>query len=196
MDMLRQAERDTMTTSDADMQGKRLEGLTPAAARAFDIFERAVRQSYGNLVLKTVLFGSRARGDAGPESDVDVAVVLDQITDRSEDRNRLADLAYEAIVETYVDVHAIPVSRAEWENPKLHSNPALIRTIKTGQPAGGIEARSEAVRFAVANTAVAGGCVVPETEAILDGWARGDIDDEEMMERTLRTFGPNRSLGR
>lgn len=32
---------------------------------------------YGERFRKAILFGSRARGDAGPESDVDVLVVLD-----------------------------------------------------------------------------------------------------------------------
>jgi len=65
------------------------------------------RLAYGDDLLKIVLFGSRARGDAHPESDVDVAVVLKDIQDRGADRNRLADIAYEAIVETYVDVQAV-----------------------------------------------------------------------------------------
>jgi excisionase family DNA binding protein len=53
-----------------------------------------------------------------------------------------------------------------------------------------VEARSKAVRFAITNTAIEGGRVLPETEAILDDWARGDIDDDQMMEETLRRFGP------
>lgn len=32
--------------------------------------------------LQIVLFGSHARGDAGPESDVDLLVVLPQVTDK------------------------------------------------------------------------------------------------------------------
>jgi excisionase family DNA binding protein len=51
-------------------------------------------------------------------------------------------------------------------------------------------ARSSAVRFAVANNAIEGGQVLPETEAMLDDWADGKIDDDELMEQTLRKFGP------
>ncbi len=117
-------------TVETSSQQSRTEGLTPAAMRALEIFERDTRRSYGDDLLKIVLFGSRARGDARPESDVDVAVVLKDIRDRRTDRDRLADLAYEAIVETYVDVQALPISRDEWEHPELHRNPDLIRAIK------------------------------------------------------------------
>lgn len=117
----------TLKTS---LQSVQAEGLTPSARRALEIFVKDTRLAYGDDLLKIVLFGSRARGDAHPESDVDVAVVLKDIQDRGADRNRLADIAYEAIVETYVDVQAVAVSQNEWEHPDLHRNPELIRAIK------------------------------------------------------------------
>jgi excisionase family DNA binding protein len=58
------------------------------------------------------------------------------------------------------------------------------------QAAAAIEARSDSVRFAVANNVIEGGNVMPETEVVLDQWARGEIDDDELMEETLRKFGP------
>jgi len=106
------------------------DGLAPAARTALAMFERDAKRAYGDDLLKVVLFGSRARGDARADSDVDVAVVLRRITDRGIDRNRLADIAYDAIVETYTDLQAIPVSLDEWEEPERHRNPALIRAIK------------------------------------------------------------------
>ncbi|SIO36970.1 Nucleotidyltransferase domain-containing protein [Bradyrhizobium erythrophlei] len=116
--------------AEASVQLPRTEGLTPAAATALELFERDARRSYGDDFLKIVLFGSRARGDAGPDSDVDVAVVLKDIRDRAAERDRLADIAYDAITETYVEVQAVPISGDEWEHPDTHRNPALIRAIK------------------------------------------------------------------
>lgn len=52
------------------------------------------------------------------------------------------------------------------------------------------EARSDSVRFAIANNAIEGGHVLPETEAALDEWARGEIDDDDLIEQTLKRFGP------
>jgi predicted nucleotidyltransferase len=100
------------------------------AATALALFGNAARASCGDRLAKIVLFGSRARGDGRSGSDLDIAVVLRDLADKIADRNRLADLAYEAIVETSLDIQAVPVSLDEWDHPDHHSNPALIRAIK------------------------------------------------------------------
>lgn len=51
--------------------------------------------------------------------------------------------------------------------------------------------RNKAVQFAVANTAIEGGCILPETQKLMDEWARGEIDDDELIERGLEKFGPH-----
>nr|WP_245003671.1 nucleotidyltransferase domain-containing protein [Bradyrhizobium liaoningense] len=76
------------------------------------------------------MFGSHSRGEARSDSDIDVAVVLRDLPDRRADRDRLAELAYDAVVETSLDIQTVPVSLDEWENPEHHTNPALIRAIK------------------------------------------------------------------
>ena len=45
-------------------------------------FRRALDEMYGNQLDRVVLFGSRARGDARPDSDYDVAVFLKILPDR------------------------------------------------------------------------------------------------------------------
>jgi predicted nucleotidyltransferase len=106
------------------------EALTPVARRALDLFGDAARAAYGDGLVQLVLFGSRSRGEARSDSDIDVAVVLRELRDRRADRDRLADLAYDAIVETSMDIQTVPVSLDEWEHPEHHTNPALIRAIK------------------------------------------------------------------
>ncbi len=75
-------------------------------------------------------FGSRARGEASLVSDLDVAVILDDVVDRYRDIMALDDIAYDAIVETGEEVHPWPVSVDEWENPEKTRNPALIRAMR------------------------------------------------------------------
>lgn len=106
------------------------QALTPLARRALDLFGHAARDAYGDGLVQLVLFGSLSRGEARSDSDIDVAVVLRELRDRRVDRDRLADLAYDAIVETSMDIQTVPVSLDEWEHPEHHTNPALIRAIK------------------------------------------------------------------
>lgn len=54
--------------------------LAPATRTAVEEFSRRVRARFGDRVVKLVLFGSHARGEATEESDVDILVVIDDLT--------------------------------------------------------------------------------------------------------------------
>ena len=54
-------------------------------------FRAALGAMYGDRIERIVLFGSRARVDAMPESDYDVAVFLKDYTDRWVEADRIAD---------------------------------------------------------------------------------------------------------
>jgi predicted nucleotidyltransferase len=56
-------------------------------------FQAAIAGIYRPRLDRIVLFGSRARGDAGPESDYDVAVFLRTLPDRWAEPDRLAVLS-------------------------------------------------------------------------------------------------------
>jgi predicted nucleotidyltransferase len=55
---------------------------------------------YGPRLERIILFGSRARGDARPDSDWDVAVVLRDYDGGVQEVFRLADLGYDLLLET------------------------------------------------------------------------------------------------
>lgn len=55
-------------------------------------FRAAVADAYGDRIERVVLFGSRARGGARPDSDYDVAVFLHDMADRWREMDRLADI--------------------------------------------------------------------------------------------------------
>ena len=74
--------------------GKRIK--KPEWRAALDDFVAAVKAEYGDRLRAVVLYGSYARGDARPGSDVDVMVVLDRLGDYWAEAHRLWDLAYAA----------------------------------------------------------------------------------------------------
>lgn len=72
-------------------------------------------------VYKLILFGSRARGDAGSSSDMDVLVILDG-SPSEKDFDIVSDCAWTAGFEYGIVVVPVVYSRNEWENsPERYS---------------------------------------------------------------------------
>ncbi len=71
-------------------------------------FRSALADLYGDEIDRVVLFGSRARGDARPDSDWDVAVFLKSLPDRWVELDRLADLCGSFIDDANVFFDAKP----------------------------------------------------------------------------------------
>ena len=80
-------------------------------------------------VHKLILFGSRARGDADPESDLDVVVVLDDDIDASA-REYVSDCAWESGFAHGIVVVPVVFTQSEWERgPERHS--LFVRAVET-----------------------------------------------------------------
>ncbi|MDR0379258.1 MAG: nucleotidyltransferase domain-containing protein [Candidatus Accumulibacter sp.] len=78
-----------------------------------------------------IVYGSRARGTHHSESDADVAVLL-----RGERQERImptalamADVAFDVLLETGINVSPLPIWLDEWEHPELTRNPTLLKNI-------------------------------------------------------------------
>jgi uncharacterized protein len=77
---------------------------------------------YGDRLERVVLFGSRARGDAGEDSDYDVAVFLNDLKEgdlasRWRELDRLADLRSEFLFDTEAFIDAKPYPAGAYRNP-------------------------------------------------------------------------------
>lgn len=68
-----------------------------------------------------IMFGSRARGDAEPYSDLDVVVIIDAVADDAV-REWVSDSAWEAGYVQGMVIVPVVFSRTEWEQgPERHS---------------------------------------------------------------------------
>ncbi len=91
-----------------------------------DRFEKQILETFAHLVCKkvslrsVVLFGSRARGDAEPDSDMDVLVIVEDLAEKDEDY--ISECAWEAGFESGIVVVPVVFSRFDWENgPERYS---------------------------------------------------------------------------
>lgn len=102
-----------------------LDRRTEAAVRQF-----LTRIAHDYDMASAVVYGSRARGAHRPDSDADVAVIL-KGKHQGVLRTTLAmaDVAYEVLLETGINISPLPVWLDEWEHPETYSNPALLRNI-------------------------------------------------------------------
>jgi DNA invertase Pin-like site-specific DNA recombinase/predicted nucleotidyltransferase len=98
--------------------------------------ERAARAFIGRLdgrysVREGIVFGSRARGDHGADSDADVAVVLAGAHgDHTAAALDMAGIAFDVLLETGILVEALPLWEDEIAHPESFGNPALIEAIR------------------------------------------------------------------
>ena len=74
-------------------------------------FRRELDAMYGNRLDRVVLFGSRARGEARPDSDYDIAVFLKDLPDRWAEVERLATLHVDFLdADAFMDVKPYPAT--------------------------------------------------------------------------------------
>ena len=81
-------------------------------------------------VAQAIVFGSRARGDHRPDSDLDLAIVLNgDRRDFIDTKLDMAGIAFDVLMETGILVQPLPLWDGDLAYPERFTNPALIRTI-------------------------------------------------------------------
>lgn len=78
-------------------------------------FKSGLAQLYGDRLDGLYLFGSRARGEEELDSDVDLAVVLDEVVDYGREVRRTSELVASLALKHDVSISCVFVSRADWE---------------------------------------------------------------------------------
>jgi predicted nucleotidyltransferase len=91
---------------------------------------RDLRALYGIRLRRVLLFGSWARGDAHPESDIDLLVVLDRVDSPWVELRRMDDILWRHSYENEVVISVVPVAERDLDDP-VH--PLLIRARAEGR---------------------------------------------------------------
>jgi uncharacterized protein len=71
-------------------------------------FRRSLDEAYGGRIERVVLFGSRARGDARPDSDYDVAVFIKNRGELWDELGTLSHITTNILKDTGVVISAKP----------------------------------------------------------------------------------------
>lgn len=106
-----------------------------AQQRAETVAHRVASAFLGKLsstydVVEVIMFGSRARGDHRPDSDLDLAIVLNGPRgDFIDTKLDMAGIAFDVLIETGVLVQPFPMWAGDLAHPERFSNPGLIQNI-------------------------------------------------------------------
>jgi len=83
-----------------------------------DRIKSRLAEAHGERLRGVILYGSEARGEAGPDSDVDLLVLLDEPVDLGRDLETNLEALYPLALEIGRRISAKPVSASEYETIK------------------------------------------------------------------------------
>ena len=126
----------TMITDEVAQQaladlGDEPESIGPlGAVRVAEIAASELRDLYDDRLVRVVLYGSQARGEAGPESDIDLLVVLHDMDSPWEELRHMDELLWRLSSEYDVTLSALPVTEKQFDQS---GKPVLIEARSHGQ---------------------------------------------------------------
>ncbi len=92
-------------------------------------FREALQKLYGDRLVATILFGSQARGDSVPDSDIDIMVVLKGTVDPGQENDCISDLAATMSLEHDVVISCIFMAEARYRD---ENSPLLLNVREEG----------------------------------------------------------------
>jgi len=100
---------------------KELSSLTSSEREAVQEFARFLRERFGRMVREIILFGSRARGQGDRESDIDILIVMTNLS--WEIKRTISELAAVENMKHGVLISTVRYNSATWENPVIKASP-------------------------------------------------------------------------
>jgi predicted nucleotidyltransferase len=84
--------------------------------RALESFVKVLKEKYGDRIHKIILFGSTARGEAEEESDVDILIIADGVTQKE-----VSKIAFQILLKYGVVISSIVEDKLQFEKYKDYS---------------------------------------------------------------------------
>jgi predicted nucleotidyltransferase len=88
--------------------------------------KQELRELYGDRLVKLILFGSHARGEANPDSDIDLLAVLKSPVSQFQEIFNMSELRVKMVLEHDELVSIIPMSEEDFHT----RNVAFLRNIR------------------------------------------------------------------
>ncbi len=89
----------------------KIKNLSFDESKAIEEFKQKITESYQVVELK--LFGSKARGDFGKDSDIDLLLVLKRVSER--DKDKIYDLVNDVLLKHCIDLSVKIFSQKEYD---------------------------------------------------------------------------------
>lgn len=94
------------------------EYLTSQETSAVEEFVRQLYHEYDQHIEQTIFFGSKARGDSRPDSDIDILIIVDE--ENWTLRNTVSDIASDVSLEYGVLLNPRIIGKRRWERMARH----------------------------------------------------------------------------
>jgi len=104
--------------------------LRPEEVQAVEEFKEKLLAALPGQVRDIILFGSKARGDGHPESDVDLLIVLENPT--KEQTDIVYDITFDILLDRGIDLSAITFSREEVMQKRELGTPLMRNVAEEG----------------------------------------------------------------
>lgn len=103
--------------------------LTEKEKMVVERFSSMLKSALGKNLILVKLIGSKARGDFGSKSDIDILII---VKDYLSDKEKVIDILYN--IDPYFDVKISPIiySEFEYEKNKELESPFIIKVEKDG----------------------------------------------------------------
>ena len=122
--------RPAMNPESASYVASGSEAVDQATRGALESFKALLQERYGDQLRGVYLFGSRARGDHRADSDADVGVFLDQVSDPLGEQMSLIEQGYGILLETGINIQPWVFESASLADPGQYRASHLVRSIR------------------------------------------------------------------